>query len=277
MEIKRNGQEVSIYYDWMEITSIYRKLAENPGIAKTERLREFSNRGGRWDEDSAWFGANRQEMLGWLENGYEFENKVDPDSLPSVAYDRPRARYTDDPEGEFSYDLYIQGETEHFLTKPKRRMMGGIRLNCQYDFNSNVGSKVIAEYGQWIGSVIQNLQAKGFDVEVNLYTYVKNAYSNFPVSKTYVNLSKFGERVMPFDWSSAFSPGGFRHLFFLAYIWPDEMAKDLNINQGLGQAIGKKWDIEWEPKAREIRITNNCDASSFPMKDMTKRFESWTE
>jgi hypothetical protein len=280
MKRLNKNNDVHITFDWAELTNLYRQVVANPSLAKHIGLKQLVGPNGQWETEKQWVGSTSQEMLKWLDNGYEFESKVDPDSLPAVAYDRPRMRYTDDPEGEFNYDLYVQGETEHFLTKPKRKMLGGIRINFRYDFSAGVASKTITDYGQWIGSVIQNLQAKGYDLEISIYNQREEMYPSKPdieYAFYYVKVSKFGERVMPFDWSSAFAPGGFRHLLFLANTWPDNVYPDLVCERNLGRPTLDKWDITWNPTEREIHITCNPRGGGFPMEDMTKRFESWTE
>lgn len=272
---KREGysrRNVDVHVDWAELTTLYRKLSSRPPV-KGVILTEYINR--RWEEEE-WVGARTSQMLDRLSNGYLFHGDIDVSRLPAVAYDRPRPRYTDDSEGEFDYDLYINGETEHFLTKPKRTSHGGIRLKIAYNFATKVNQRIIAEYTKWLGAVIQNLQARGYDLEIEVFSKLTNTYRETAKCHHSIRVSKFGERVMPHDWSALFSPGGYRHFMFLAYMWPQEIHKDLKVVRGMGHTIPSKWDIQWDEKERAITIEIDSRTKVFPLADMTKKFEGLT-
>jgi hypothetical protein len=273
--IKDKHNNTQTYLDWYEIVGIYNDIAQNP-TKKRFKGRVLRDHISSWQEGGYFYDAKMSDMVDRIRNGYEFDHRAAPASLPNVEYDRPRMRYTDDPEGEYSHDLYITGETEHFLTKPKRKSVGGLRLRIQFNFSCGIGKDMIAEYTQWVGTVIQSLQARGYDLEIELYSEANGVYTNTRKDGHYIRVSKFGERVMPHSWSAAFSPGGFRHFMFLAYMWPEE-SEPVTACGSLGMPLGRKYDITWEPKERIINIETNSHSENFPIDDMTKRFESWTE
>lgn len=274
--INKNGLSTQFYCDWYEITSTFRKIVEDGWRFESSKANEVL---ASWNYESGFIGCTPDEMLKRLHDGYDFDPSTAPSSLPYVESYRKRPRYTDDPEGDYDYDLYINGETEYFLTKPKRESLIGLRLKIHYDFNCNVKVKFIAEYGQWIGSVVESLQKRGYDLEIMVMQSARNTYTNFNGSdQQMVRVSKFGERVMPRDWSALFSPGGYRMLLWLAmFLGADESGQKLS--GGLGKAQGKRFDITWEPKAREIEFHVNSTTvpSKYPAEDMTKKFESWTD
>lgn len=275
----RNAQQGTIgKFDWHELTVTYRELFEGARIPVGARLREHVE---EWKSGNkeGWSGANGKEMIDFLKHGYQFEATVDPDKLPFVPYERPRMRYTDDPEGEYDHDLYMNGETEHFLTKPKRQSLIGIRLRIEYTFAWTVNAETIANYAKWVGTVVQSLQARGYDLEIEVVSHSQSVYTqSHDIDESRIRVSKFGERVMPYDWSAIFSPGGYRHLMFLAYMLPGE-DKSLNMTPtaGLGGTLQSAWDIKWDPKEREIRFVVNQRGDTFPAEEMTKRFESWRD
>lgn len=275
-KVHKNGIATQFYCDWHEITDTFKKIVKQDWRFKSTRA---NNTITRWDSEQGFIGATPDEMLKRLHNGYDFDKTLAPSSLPFVESYRKRPRYTDDPEGDYDHDLYMNGETEYFLTKPKRESLIGLRLNIRYDFNCNVSAKFISEYGQWIGSVIEALQTRGYDLEIMV---MQSALHTFTHDKQgpdqqMVRVSRFGERVMPRDWSALFSPGGYRMLLWLAmFLGADESGEQLS--ESLGMADGERFDISWEPKRREITFhVNSRGSKKYPAEDMTRKFESWTD
>lgn len=278
MKIKIENTSVYATADWAEIVKLYRLYLN--GLKEPEG-KPFRRQIKQWkDGEETWFNGNTgEEMLTFLDRGYELEASIDPATLPMVTSQHKRARYTDDPEGEYSHDLYNLGEVDYFLTNPKRESLIGLRLNIEYDFNAIVDKKVVSDYAQWIGSVINALQKRGYDLEINLRCESENSYVGLNGHGQFnILVSKFGERVMPFDWSALFAPGGFRHFFFMMIYQGQEEHPLLTATSGLGRAASHDFDINWNPKLREIDITTNGRAAkSFPAEAMTKKFESWVE
>jgi hypothetical protein len=276
-KINKNGIATQFYCDWYDITSTFRRIVEHDWRYKSETT---ANRIiNKWSYENSFFGCTPDEMLKRLHTGYDFDKSLAPSSLPFVESYRKRPRYTDDPEGDYDHDLYMNGETEYFLTKPKRESLIGLRLKIRYDFNCIVNAKFIAEYGQWIGAIIESLQTRGYDLEIMVMQSSDGTYGmkGNGVDQQMVRVSKFGERVMPRDWSALFSPGGYRMLLWQAiFLGADESG--LRLSPSLGRADGRGFDISWEPKAREITFHVNSNANGkYPAEDMTRKFESWTD
>lgn len=276
MKIRKDDKESCVHTlsSWSEISTVYQRVM-NGELTLKDRNAESSLEGMR--EGINFFTVDSEVMQERLRNGYNFEHTIPPHLLPTVTYDRPRPRYTDDPEGEFNNDLYEMGETEHFLVRRKRKSVGGLRLSFDYEFNSSVDGQVIGEYGQWIGSIIESLQSRGFDLEINLYGNDKRTFIGWDRNISRIRLSRFGERVMPHDWSVLFSPGGYRHFGFMRILMTPMFDPTLKVTEGLGQATGKKWDIHWDAQNREILFEVNANSSQFPAEEMTERFNSWKE
>jgi hypothetical protein len=276
-DVNKNGIATQFYCDWHEITGTFKKIVEQDWRYKSERANQFVD---DWSHDSSFIGAKPKEMLRRLHQGYDFPPESAPSVLPYVESYRRRPRYTDDPEGDYDHDLYMNGETEYFLTKPKRESLIGLRLKIRYDFNCKVSSKFIAEYGQWVGTVIESLQTRGYDLEIMV---MQDAHHTFDHGRDgndqqMVRVSKFGERVMPRDWAALFSPGGYRMLLWQAmFLGADSSSHELTYT--LGKAQGERFDISWEPKEREITFHVNSTnvPTKYPAENMTKKFESWTD
>ena len=146
MKFSRDKQSnTQTTFDWHELVRAYEDIMT--GTRKVTG-RQAVNHISEWEQGGSFYDATSKEMIDRIHNGFEFDYKAAPESLPNIEYDRPRMRYTDDPEGEYSHDLYITGETEHFLTKPKRKSVGGLRLRVQYNWNCAISKKTIAEYTQ---------------------------------------------------------------------------------------------------------------------------------
>ena len=264
-------------YDWRELSNLYQGITTGQIPVTDSQLQNMVERWREAAEGDHWFGTNSGEMVKRIHDGYEFDSEIDPECLPDVAFERPRMRYTDDPEGEFDHDLYMNGETEYFLTKPKRMSVGGLRLKLNYNFNAGVSNKTIEEYGQWIGTVVQSLQARGYDLEIEVFFSATGSYVGHNVDTHSPKLSNFGERIMPYDWSALFSPGGFRHFTFLMILQVGEVEPNVTTSSGMGRAHDPEWGINWEPRERVIEVTCSADSNNFPAQEMTERFESWRE
>lgn len=275
-EIDKDKRTTSMLVDWAEVVQLYRRYV---GSGYKAEAREFNRQIREWRDgtNKGFSGNTGEEMIEFLDRGYEFPKQIDADVLPVVSAFKKRQSYTDDPEGEYSHDLYTMGEPEFFLTTPKREKLIGIRLNVEYSFIHYVPAKVLGEYAQWVGGMINVLQTKGYDLEIVVSTKIRSPYRGFQISDFDIRVSRFGERVMPHDWSALFSPGGFRHFYFMLAHEGKERENKLIVEEGLGECIVHNYDINWDPNARQITIHNHPGASEFPADEMTKKFQSWTE
>lgn len=273
VEIDKN-KVVHSYVDWYEVVQKYKSLFAGDEIME-------SSHGKQWQKtlkegyEQSFYGASSDEMLERLKKGYPFPvSKLG--NMPVVTYDRPRSRYTDDAEGEFDYDMFINGETDCFLSKPKRQSVGGIRMKVQIGFVARTPDRVITEYFAWVGKVIQAIQARGYDIELSVFNQNNKLYPNYRGSYQNIRISKFGEKIMPKDWSALFSPGGHRHYMFLIYQWTGEQ-EDIAYSAGLGSSEGKGWELEWDRKERMLTIHVNSMAREFPAEHMTEQLENWND
>lgn len=264
-------------YTWGEIVNTYKMATGKGGPAaagfKDPKATSIIDMW-RNNERLSFYTIGSEEMVKRLDQGYTYKGEIDTVGLPSVEYERPRWTYSENPEGDFDYDLYIMGEAEYFRNRPKRLSLGGISLWVEYDFSGGVSEKTIAKYGEFVGRVIENLQKRGHDIEISLILKSRHTYTDKKSkSDTFeILLSKFGEKVMAHDWSAIFSPGGFRHFMFLSLMMGGRQ-DGRKLTSGLGAPAGNAWKVDWDAKLRRIHIGVNCHDSNFPAEDMTAQFE----
>jgi hypothetical protein len=267
---------VHAYVDWAEMVKKYTGVFTGGEGMKSRKGKEWALTL-KHNHEGSFYGASAEQMIERIAKGYSFP-KVELINMPVVSYDRPRPRFTDDPEGEFDNDMFISGETEYFLSKPKRRSVGGIRMKVQIGFTGMVNDRTINEYFTWVGQTIQAIQARGYDLELSVFNHNEKLYhpSGYKDSFQNIRISKFGERIIPHDWSALFSPGGHRHFMFMFYMWAGEQENMAYAND-LGASMGKGWRLEWNKDQRALTVHVDSRSNQFPAGKMTKELEDWKD
>ncbi len=238
----------TVTYSWYELREKYLSLTD-----KFERSRTYCI------EEGIWSGASYEDACKWIKQGYDLESHSSHMSVPSMTVDKPRWIYSDDSEGEFNYDLYAMGETEYFLSRTPRPQRAGIKVNIGYGFRADTPASTIADYGKWVGEVLFNIIAQGFDVEVNIES------RNNEKLTVLIQVSRFGEQMMMNEWSAFFSPAGHRHFVFMAR----RMA-----GRKIGGSIHRGWTVKWDEKERILSFDcNSMEHGSFPIESMTDQYE----
>ena len=113
-------------------------------------------------------------MLGYLDNG--FHAKEFASAVEYVPIAERRVSSWNDEEGEPDAGRLIGGFDNFYLgmsDKPKRP---GLRVQVEYCFACSVEAKVIEAYGAWVAGMLGALEATGFDLEVDMWVPLDDAY-----------------------------------------------------------------------------------------------------
>lgn len=278
--IDNEGTTRIVRYTFAQITELYKQVHDGrykPKCYQFRRMVKDWNSNNR--RERKFFSVTMPEMVEVLNKGYEFPKDTKTHIPATVARARRRMRYTDDTDGEFDWDLFSNGDTECYLNRPKRNAMIGIRFKLNFTFSASTSNEIIDEYGAWVGSVLDYLMASGYDVELSILSKCTEQYRVDSYSKqtdTEIVLSEFGKQVMPKDWASFFSPGGYRHFVFFANSHSADVL-GTDVRAGYGQPLRnlfRKWDVIWETDTRTIEVRNNTMPSGkFPAESMTEKIK----
>ena len=244
--------DLTFEYDWHDVRKKYIEYFK-PGAdeAPTHVLRKRQR---DLDGKAGWLGCTRDEALGYLENGYEFE-RLDESMLPPVAdAEMDKWIWTDDSDGaEYQYDMDEAGEMEYYLKKKKLASKPGIRIEMDMAFPYGTSDKTISQFGAWIGGVVESFESSGYDLEIVLHSMNQGLIDNKLV-ENYIRISNMGELVFSADWAPVFAPGGYRHFFQMVKMLPEEQG--YNVAEGLGAPRVEGFGVEWDEDRRVLRI--NC-------------------
>jgi hypothetical protein len=225
-----------------------------------------------WTDNPEWTGATDAEVREWIRRGYDLPTL--PDDVPRPAADlseKPRWRRSDDPEGEFQYDDFLNGEPEYYLARDRVGPKPGINVEVGFSFACNVSVDVPVAYGEWVGSALRAIQAQGYDVALSMVNRVTGNFQGRydQEDETHIVCSTFGQTKLAVDWSILWSPAGFRHLMFLAKCLPDFRESVESVSTGLGLPQNPGWGVEWAGDTRTLRFT--VGEGRFPAHDMTAK------
>jgi hypothetical protein len=260
-----NGR-VARFYTWADVQSEYVAVTTGAKRATGTLARLVES----WDSDTEFYGGTTAEVREWLRRGYDLPKL--PDELPRPASNlshKPRWRRSDDPEGEFQYDDFLNGETEYYLARDRVGPKPGINVEVTLDFNANVSSRVVAGWAEWVGSALRAIQGQGYDLAVTVYTPARGLYRDEDISETHIVLATFGQQKLTADWSTIWSPAGFRHLMFCACCMADER-EGKKAAPGLGSAVPEGWDVKWNGETRTLKLTNGT-GDEVPAHELTQK------
>lgn len=263
--------------DWGRVRDTYLSL-----INKTKTPEQVCKRShnqsvlaqeyGKWARGDDWTGATGEQMKSWITSGFHvpgIENAT-PDLIPL----RTRRRLKFDEDGELQLDLVYSGFDYPFLEWEKRARKPGMRLEIGICFSAHTQASVISHYERWIAQALTTLEESGYDLEVTISGAVRDSWKGNPgIERTLIRVKRENEASDFAEWSALFSPGGFRHLMFLAMILAaDDSGQDIEWH--LGIPFGLDWSISLEEQTRTLTLDNPKSPASFPEATMTEQFIS---
>jgi hypothetical protein len=276
---KPKKSERAFIIDWGRVRETYLALIEgrktpsdvckrrnNQSVLQSNLDRWTSTDGPRWT------GASSNDMKTWIRSGFHvpgIEN-ASPELIPT----RQRRKLKFSEDGELQLDLALSGFDYPFLEWEKRERKPGMKIEVGMCFASSTDAPVVVAYERWVAQLISTLEEFGYDLEVNIVSPVDNSWIGNPGrEKTIIRVKRENEASDFSEWSALFSPGGYRHLVFLATIMgADENGQD--ITTGLGTCFTTAWEVSLDGDTRVMEIGNPMTPRDFPEASMSEKFIS---
>ena len=223
--------------------------------------------GGGFMEDD-WSGGTAADTLKWLREGFRAPEFVHAAEYVPTA---EKIRNTWNPhEGDYDIFRAAAGRDDYYLGPQKRLSKPGLRVQIEFAFAWTVSSKTIQEYGAWCAGFLGALETEGYDLVVDMwipldnlyegdggYDYEKQEYNGNVRSNVLVRVKRPNEVSDFTEWSSLFSPTGYRHLGFTAKcVAGDKIGKKAVSSLGLTVG-GKTWGVEYDKDEAVVRILCN--------------------
>lgn len=271
---------------YAKVAQYYRDLISGRLEPRGDTLQESvenwksANRGSGYNYD--FYGAGSDEMLGRLNSGYDFP----PGNLPDMPVDLtgtgPRWTFNDS-EGDYLHEEFMSGESDYYVERQIAESKPGIYLHVECSFVCDTPHETVSQYGQWVGATVAAIQGSGYDVALRLTSTLDSLYEEEAGKRAeiVVQVTRFGEVLLPRDFAVLFSPGGYRHLIFLAKMIPGEeiiapagtdkrSAELVTPSGGLGTPImSHGWGVEFDADARILHFTPDSHGSPFPEEFMS--------
>ena len=268
----------NIVIDWSDVKDRYIRSVERgeawpsqpamgPRLAAYHRDPYNPDPMGEYDEEDefgideeAWAGGTGADCLKWLREGYHA-----PEFLHAAEYvataERMRNTWNSE-EGDFDIFRAAAGRDDCFLGPHKRLSKPGLRVQIEFAFAWTVSSKTIQEYGAWCAGFLGSLEKEGYDLVVDLWIPLDSLYEGdgYLRSNVLIRVKRPNEVSDFTEWSSLFSPCGYRHLGFTAKcVAGDKIGK--KAVSYLGQTVGgKTWGVDYDKDEAIVRITCNQQA-----------------
>lgn len=260
----------SMTLEYSEVVETYRNPATPFPVNSSEvnRYREDWKRGRAGGTTGE--SCTTADMLEWISSGYHVPGMTNPpgDLMPT----RKRRRLLFQEEGELQLDLAFSGYDYPFASWEKRERKPGMRVNVQMNFAWVVPQTVIAEYQRWVARLLYTLEEIGYDLEVNASMVCENLWRGSGKQSLNIRVKRENEASDFANWSAMFSPGGLRHLFFLAVFIANEKRGE-RTPPGIGRNdMSAPWTLEFDSDSRTLYIRNGQGQSSFPEAEMTEKF-----
>jgi hypothetical protein len=235
-----------------ELQRHYREVVTKPD-EQPAKLRSLAHDWNRIDDyDDTFSGASVETVLSRFSTGVDLPGG-DADVIPvALEGEGPAWRWTDD-EGEYDHSEFLSGEPEFYLDRRIEKSKPGIYIEVELSFVWSTPLELIADFGRWVGQAIQAIQARGFDICLDITTSGTGAYPHeTAVAFTNaVTVKRFGEVLNARDFNIMFCGEGFRQLLF-SYIARPEKVEGIPISMGLGSPLQTDWTVEFNPESRTL-------------------------
>lgn len=243
-----------------EVTEAWERIAKTgvlPGMPRqagtTRHMRT------NWSGDASWVGTSIERMRDRIENGYVAPGMDVKAGRRTV--ERSRFKRHED-EGELQIGLALAGDDAPYLRRTKRPHIPGIQLVIEQHGRASVPVRVLTEYAEWVARLLAGLQAKGFDLQIDVLSRVQRGCREGQSIDARIRVKRFGRRSDLRSWGALFAPGGYRMLGFTARVLACE-AHGKTSTPGMGSSFTPRWDLEWDEASRTLTVRNACESFSF--------------
>jgi hypothetical protein len=266
-----------VILEWAEVKDRVMRTIEGGEAWKSQPAMEYNLLGmHRSPYQKTWYTGDSYapaHLLGWLRDGFrapEFANSAE--IVPAAL--QHRATWSDE-DGDIDLGRLYGGHDEFMLGMAERETKPGVRVQIEYAFACGVTGKCIASYGAWVAGLLGAMEQYGFDMVVDMWIPLDNLYNGDRGvrSNVLVRVKKANETSDFTEWSSIFSPAGYRTLGFSAKcVAGDKIGK--TASSSLGMTIGgKTWNLVYDPEESLVTITCNQRAyagEAFPHEKLTE-------
>jgi hypothetical protein len=217
--------------------------------------------------DKSFAGCTREDMRGWIDNGYVATGM----KLKPAVNSRPRRKMRFAEEGELQVDMALSGHDTPYLTWGKRTRTPGLKLKVELAVRGNTPAAVLKDYAEWLAALVAGMQGKGFDLEIDVVSRAKGVVNGSTAQVDVgVRVKRFGRKSDLKSWGAIMSPGGFRHLIFLARILACE-ANGKPASPNFGGSFGPAWGLDFDANTRTLTVKCAAVSAEFPREEMDRQ------
>lgn len=246
-----------------DVIRAYRKMVRGEKAFKRQGNNTRATRlVGSWRMTPRHYGGTIREMDHWLEHGYKAEAaKIGPTDHV-IAARRRKLRPAE--EGELQVDLALSGFDQPFMEWTRRPSRPGLRISAAFNINWDHSPESVQEFGSWLRGVIEAVTINNYDIALEVVNQCWHPFRNDGYAKRYeiaLVLKRENEAFDGTTWSAFVSPGGFRHLMFVAIILAADQVGE-TVTEGLGSGINPDMGLTFDPVTRHLRAASggNFDA-----------------
>jgi hypothetical protein len=219
-----------------------------------------------FDPSNAFAACTAVEMRGWIDSGYLAPGM----DIRPAANTRPRRKLRFDEEGELQVDMALSGHDTPFLNWGKRNRTPGLKLKVELAVRADTPPAVLKDYAQWLTALVAGMQAKGFDLEIDVVSRAKQVSLDKDRVDLSVRVKRFGRKSDLKSWGAILSPGGFRRLIFLGRALASE-AHGRTLWSGMGISFGPSWGVDFDAKAHTMTVRCAASSDRFPREEMDRQ------
>lgn len=264
-------------FNYSDLRNDYIKSAQNGDYSMFQV--DYNRKG--WEQrvadrkdENSFTGCTTAQMLDWLNTGYRVPGLEGVDATLIPASPRKRISYQDEGD-EMMIDMILAGESEFFLVREKQPTKPSIQVKIGVSFSASIPAKVVNSYQSWVARMLRTLDGFGLDVQVDLESAGSGQIDGVRAVHTVVIRVKESGVASNFSsWSPMFSPGGYRHLTFMAIMQSaDRVGKRYGF--GLGSPKGcDDWDITYDKSTNVLQVSNSNSSADFPEWIMTSKLRA---
>jgi hypothetical protein len=209
-------------------------------------------------------GCTREEMRGWVDNGYTAPGM----EIKPARQSRPRRKLRFAEEGELQVDLALSGHDTPFLDWGKRTRTPGLKLKVELAVRASTPAQVLRDYAEWLTALVAGLQDRGVDLEIDVVSRAKNVAADGRALDLSIRVKRFGRKSDLKSWGAILSPGGFRRLVFTGRMMGCE-GNGTAASGGFGASFGPEWGLDFDAKAHTLTVKCAALTSRFPREEMS--------
>jgi hypothetical protein len=246
----------TVVVDWPDVKRAYLAAIEDGKTIPNQK--EMNNKIKGWHKyptaSNSWEGGSPADTCNYLRNGYHAETFAHSAEYAAISV-RNRFAYNEE-EGEIDIDRVLDGQDAIYLNREERESRPGLRLMIEFAFVHDMPAEVISQYGAWVASLIQSLEATGYDLVVDVWINLNSLFKGDGGRRTHVliRVKQENQQSNFTDWSALFGPTGYRHLGFLAKAIAARQSGE-KISDGFGSCVsGKDWGVTYDRENQNVII-----------------------